>query len=263
MSASNPAASSGTDALLCPGSGGNDATPPAEDTNTCSSYKEPGPPPPEAKSEVDRQAFLLALYKENCDQARQHENLRERATTLVVTLAGQILTLSAAAVTIAGITGYGMTTTGSVGTGGQGTLDPSHLDLVASFYAILGVFLIGLGLIGRRLSLKHYERNRFHVYEARRYRKALERLFPGSGYSTIRVDPNKDEEYKKKIIEEIGRQHVKLIAGRLSRKWLLFFYFVMCLGIAIAIVPALFTGSLDRVLAGLAHWYAYLKSLAT
>jgi hypothetical protein len=39
------------------------------------------------------EAALLARYKENCDQARHHETLRERTTAMVASIAGVLLGL--------------------------------------------------------------------------------------------------------------------------------------------------------------------------
>jgi hypothetical protein len=118
-------------------------------------------------------------------------------------------------------------------------------DWAAALYMVLGLFLVGLGMIGRRLSLKHYERNRFHVYLARRYREALESLFPLSGYASIRIGP-RDQGYQNNIINEMGSGYVRLITSRLHRKWLMFFWFVILFGVALALLPPLLTGALRR-----------------
>src|SRR4051812_33331567 len=39
----------------------------------------------------DPQVYLQAMYKEQCDQARQHEVMRQQSTTLILTLSGVLL----------------------------------------------------------------------------------------------------------------------------------------------------------------------------
>lgn len=45
----------------------------------------------------DAQSFLQAMYKEQCDQARQHETMRQQGTTLVLTLSAAIAAFTGAA----------------------------------------------------------------------------------------------------------------------------------------------------------------------
>jgi len=47
----------------------------------------------QAKDLGSRQAILLARYKENCEQARHHEALRERTTSMVASTTGVMLGL--------------------------------------------------------------------------------------------------------------------------------------------------------------------------
>jgi len=64
---------------------------------------------------------LLARYKENCDQARQHENLRERTTATIATTVGVLL--------------------GVLGLKNGGTLPTGQLAcVIAAFIILLGVF---------------------------------------------------------------------------------------------------------------------------
>src|SRR5690348_2128564 len=87
----------------------------------------------------DEQTFLQAMYKEQCEQARQHETLRQQSTTLIFALAGTMGTVSAWGITLA---------------------TASHIYLWAvPLFSVLGIFIAALAWFGRHLSLKHYERN--------------------------------------------------------------------------------------------------------
>jgi hypothetical protein len=75
---------------------------------------------------------LWRYYDEHAAQARQHEALRATVTTLLA--------------------GFAATMVGIAAPGGF-----EHADILP------GLLIIALGLLGALLSLKHYERNRFHV----------------------------------------------------------------------------------------------------
>src|ERR1700732_1188944 len=109
----------------------------------------------------DPQTYLQAMYKEQCDQARQHENMRQQSTTLV-------LAVSAALATVGG-------------TAFSATVQPllsAGAPWVLALYALLGWVVMELARLGKALSLKHYERNMLHVARARQYRQRLLVLFP-------------------------------------------------------------------------------------
>jgi hypothetical protein len=111
---------------------------------------------------TDPQNFLQAMYKEQCDQARQHETLRERSTAIIISVCAPIITFTGVAATF--------------------TYDKLEDKRWFAAYAIIGLFLIGLGWFGRGLSLKHYERNRVHAVRAGAYRSELEKLFLPAPY---------------------------------------------------------------------------------
>jgi hypothetical protein len=78
--------------------------------------------PPEAPRQkgLDEET-LLVRYKENCDQARQHENLRERTTATIATTIGVLL--------------------GFLGLKQNGTLPQGPLvPVIAAFIILLGLF---------------------------------------------------------------------------------------------------------------------------
>ena len=65
--------------------------------------------------------ILLVRYKENCDQARQHENLRERTTAMIAATVGVLLGF------------LGLKTSGSLPSG-------ALVPIIASFVILLGAF---------------------------------------------------------------------------------------------------------------------------
>jgi hypothetical protein len=175
----------------------------------------------------DAQSFLQAMYKEEHDQARQHENLRQQSTTIVLTLSGGILALAA--------------TTFS-------SLQRARLAWIYAFYVLLGLFVAGLGWFGRGLSLKHYERNQWHGARARAYRKRLESLFHTTDYgSGLRTGANAC--HKKKFEEDVGKGAKAIIEAPLYRYWANIYLFVMSIGLllaALAVAAALASSSLVK-----------------
>jgi hypothetical protein len=75
---------------------------------------------------------LWHFYDEHAAQARQHEDLRATVTSILAGFAAAV-----------------------VGFAGIGGLEPSDVPA--------GLVVIVLGVLGALLSLKHYERNRFHT----------------------------------------------------------------------------------------------------
>jgi hypothetical protein len=87
--------------------------------------------------------LLLTLYQENILHARQHENLRERATAFCGAIAAALLAFAA-----------------------NGGLTPRDRPI--------GFALVAVGLLGSILSLKHYERFRRHSKIAGAFRREVE-----------------------------------------------------------------------------------------
>jgi len=131
----------------------------------------------------DKVGGLWRYYEEQAAQARQHENLRATVTS---TLAG----ISAAVVALAGVGGL------------------SESDIPA------GVAVIILSALGVALSLKHYERNRFHTAIMGKVREEIdEMLFVGSVVRTtgqLRSDASEGNE----------NDHPRLSKVRLHILWL-------------------------------------------
>lgn len=84
------------------------------------------------------QTFLLARYKENADQARHHETLRERSTAMVAQTTGILL----------GLLGFK-----------EGTFATSHVvPLIAAFIILLGLWGIFSSLMFERRARRHRDR---------------------------------------------------------------------------------------------------------
>ena len=120
----------------------------------------------------DQQTLLLAIYKENCDQARHHEVQRERVTAIVGQTAGLVL----------GLFGFG-----------QAWSDPKPIHLV------IPLFLILLGLWGFAASWKHNERSSLHRDRVRQCRKHLAEL---SGINLAKINADAEEAH----IAEFGKR---------------------------------------------------------
>jgi hypothetical protein len=102
---------------------------------------------------------LWKLCEENYTQVRHHETQR----SVVV---GVILAVAVAAI-----------------------------GLITFDHAIAGptdippaLLLIVIGIFGAGFSMKHYERLRLHAERARRYRNALDRLFPGRPIKELKIE---------------------------------------------------------------------------
>lgn len=92
---------------------------------------------------------LLALYREQTDQARHHEDQRATMTNYVLVLAGAVLGLV-------------------------------NVERLQAAQGPLGCFLVVVGCFGAAVTAKHYERNRYHARLAGRYRSQIEALQPGA-----------------------------------------------------------------------------------
>jgi hypothetical protein len=161
----------------------------------------------------DPQTYLQAMYKEQCDQARQHENMRQQSMTLV-------LAVSAALATVGG-TALAATVQPLLSVGAPWVL---------ALYALLGWVVMELARLGKALSLKHYERNMLHVARARQYRQRLIDLFPNTDYGSVNDDADKCHKAEWKLDSSI-------IEARLHEYWLGIYTFVRYLGIALIVIP--------------------------
>jgi hypothetical protein len=172
---------------------------------------------------AELQSFLQAMYKEQCDQARQHETMRQQATTIAVTIAGAVVSL-------AGASGGALAFMR-----GSGNLPNVYPGLFA-VYSLLGLFVIGIGHHGRKLSLKHYERNPLHTARARAYRKRLEELFPGYRFGDD-LRNGAQSAHEKDWRKEAGEKAAGMINERLYMLWIDLFKFLNWVGGFLIVVP--------------------------
>jgi hypothetical protein len=103
---------------------------------------------------MDNIEFTWELIKDNFEQARSHEEMREKTVTLTMTIASVLvasLAIDGFAKSFLYIFGYGL-----------------------RFQTVVGLMLCGLGVFGALCSQKHYERNRMHVKLAQRFIAALQ-----------------------------------------------------------------------------------------
>jgi len=161
---------------------------------------------------MDKQTFLLAMYKEQCDQARQHESQRQQGATLV-------LALCSAMTVFAGATAaWASSRSGSLA---------FTIPLLGA-----GIFICLLGVFGRRFSLKHYERSRLHVARATIYREDLEKLYPGVGDLRTKMDKRHADEW----LERRGGRLTWVIKASLFRYWISLHSFIILWGAALVVV---------------------------
>jgi hypothetical protein len=97
----------------------------------------------------DKTDFLWGMYQEHTTQGRHHEVQRATLTNIIIIVAGGILAFVAN-------------------------------NGVTRDKWVLAAFLIVIGLFGAFFSAKQYERFRFHVVAAGKYRKELERSIENS-----------------------------------------------------------------------------------
>jgi hypothetical protein len=164
------------------------------------------------------------MYKEQCDQARQHETLRQQSTTLIFALAGTMGTVA-----------------GVVATLTTSKLLAEGMHWVFLLYAPLGILITSMADFGRHLSLKHYERNRHHIKYASLYRKRLEAMFPDANYEALRKkaeSEHKSEWPKESKVKKGLAKHI--YDSNTFRFWRNMYYFLMGVGILLIILPLSF-----------------------
>lgn len=168
-------------------------------------------------SDADPQAFLQAMYKEQCDQARQHETMRQQVTSTLLVLAAAIATATASAL--------------------AAFLRPTPDVRAIAFLALPGLAIVWIANLGKRLSIKHYERNQLHIERSRQYRRRLTELFPESDYSEI----NKfaDEEHEKNLRKKKNQRVIEVIDQNLYQYWVDIFGLLSGVGYLLIIIPIL------------------------
>src|SRR5712692_3879927 len=115
----------------------------------------------------DKQTLLIAVYKENAEQARHHEQQRGKITSIVAQTTGVIL---------------GLLTVSK-----EGTVETHAL------YVLIAGFLIVLGILGSVIILKHSERAELH---RKRIGRIRERLSDLSGEKLKELNIGADAEHE-------------------------------------------------------------------
>jgi len=116
----------------------------------------------------DQQTLLIAVYKENADQARHHEQQREKITSIIAQTTGVVLGLL------------------SISKAGQLQSHP--------LYAFIALFLVALALVGFMVCWKHNERAELHRERIGQTRKRLSGL---SGLDLEKINADANAEHKK------------------------------------------------------------------
>jgi hypothetical protein len=155
--------------------------------------------------------------------------MRQQATTIALTLAGAIVSLSAASGGIPRVQERNQRST-------------KHQPGIFALYCLLGPVVIGIRRHGQRLSLKHYQRNQMHTARARAYRKPLEDLFPDEGYgSSAREEAEKAHTAGANVQGSwrcvAGDKAAGILDQRLCILWIDTFKFLRLLGYFLFAVP--------------------------
>jgi hypothetical protein len=166
---------------------------------------------PHVTEEVVRD--LWHFYDEHAAQARQHEDLRASITSILAGFAAAL-----------------------VGFAGIGGLKPSD--------APAGVLVILLGALGALLSLKHYERNRFHVQVMHEVRTEIERLqaHPDSKPSppgTLRDEAKKKHAERFKLRRQKREAGTWLVRVHLFQLWAALPLAISAVGVVVVVVALL------------------------
>ena len=143
---------------------------------------------------------LWRFYDEHAAQARQHETLRAGVTTI--------------------LTGFTATMVGIVTRDGFNRAD-----------ILPGALIIALGLIGIALSVKHYERNRFHTKVLKVTREEIARLRGDPRVSTHALR----KQARKEHADETSSM---LVRTRLNRLWLALPILIVVSGIVVVVLAA-------------------------
>ena len=67
----------------------------------------------------------------------------------------------------------------------------------------LSAFLILLGAFGALFSAKHYEKFRFHMIAAGRYRNRLEKLLPNTELRRLRLEAGEEHRNQHKLLRKV------------------------------------------------------------
>jgi len=155
------------------------------------------------QSRTDAVNDLWHYYEENATQARQHENLRATASSVLV--------------------GFAAALVGLVGVDGM-----AEDDIPAA------VLVIGIGVLGALLSLKHYERNRMHSAILKVARSQIDRL-RGRGSKA----PESLSNVRKTGVSEHESQHSRILVWMPAHSlWAALHLFVAGVGVLLVVLAA-------------------------
>ena len=112
----------------------------------------------------------LRMYDEQVRQARHHETSRTSGTKIIMGISAAIFAF----------------------------LFSNYQDLTGLQYVYTGFLLFVINVYGFVLSLKHYERNRFHTTIAREYRKVLSQKSDLAGKKIGDVRDEAKDDHKKR-----------------------------------------------------------------
>jgi len=157
----------------------------------------------EESSRDTRVADLWRFYDEHATQARQHESLRATVTSI--------------------LTGFAAVLVGFASTGGL-----QRSDVPA------GVLVISIGLLGALLSLKHYERNRFHVKVLGEVRKEIGTVRGELGRPlTSEVRERATKEHRADFSKKVGGRWIE--TSHLYQLWVALDLLVSAVGVVIVV----------------------------
>jgi hypothetical protein len=148
---------------------------------------------------LETEEFLWRMVNEHMTQARHQETLRSSMTTVLITLAGLIVSVVA------------FDKASSVG------------DLAPSLLLLL------LGVFGIFFSAKHYERFNFHIARVRSYRAQLEESFPDVSWKTLREEADAYHDAR----------FPKMVRHRQNQLWLILHGAIALLGATLALLVVL------------------------
>jgi hypothetical protein len=144
----------------------------------------------------DEAEVMWRLYAENTAHGRHHETMRASVTSLVLVIAGAVLTVI----------------------GFSKAIYFEHWPLTA--------FLILVGLFGALFVVKHYERYCSHMQRARQYRDKLESLIPGS--NILQLKAAADAAHK--------AEFRRLADWKLSKFWVALHWLVAAFGVVLTAI---------------------------
>jgi hypothetical protein len=144
---------------------------------------------------TDDAELAWRLYLEHCNQGRHHETQRAGVTQYVIAVSAGIGSL--------------------IGVGG---ITATDLPLAA--------VIVMLGFFGAVFAAKQYERFRYHMEHAARFRRHLERAVPGLDIASVRRDAKSEHKTK----------HPRLEAMGLNRLWVLLHLLVALVGVLLFVM---------------------------